>query len=195
MTRPISLGKWSGLQITMSPLAIFSYLAVVALVALVAGAWRSLSWGEAVIAGLATSLAMFVCESLHQWGHSRAARRTGYPMLGIHHFSLFSACLYPVDEPRLPPSVHIRRALGGFWINVLIGLLLGAAALGLWPAGGWLGWVTAFCALWNFFVLGLGALLPIRIPGVLTVDGATILHYWREGRRRPEQGDSDRRQP
>ncbi len=183
MTQPIPLGTWFGLQNTISLWGVLSYLAVVPAAAAVAGAWLSLSWGEALIAGALTSLMMFVCESLHQWGHSRAARRTGYPMLGIHHFSVFSSCLYPGDEPPLPPSTHIRRALGGFWINMLIGLLFGAAALNLWPRGGWLGWVTAFSAVWNFFVLGLGALLPIRIPGLLTVDGATILHYWRESRR------------
>lgn len=179
MTQPISLGTWAGLKITISLWGILSYLLAVPLIAVAAGVWLSLSWSEALIAGALSSLMMFVCDSLHQWGHSRAARRTGYPMIGIHHFSVLSAGLYPSDEPPLPPSLHIRRALGGFWINLLIGLLLGAAALNRWPLGGWLGWVTAFSAFWNFFVLGLGALLPIDIPGVLTVDGATILHHWR----------------
>jgi hypothetical protein len=44
------------------------------------------------------------------------------------------------------------------------------------------GWLVAFTAVYNFFVLGLGALLPIDIPGVFTIDGGTILRYWRERR-------------
>jgi hypothetical protein len=100
-------------------------------------------------------------------------------MIGIHFFSLFSASLYPPDEVSLPSSLHIRRALGGFWINLLIGLLLGAAALNLWSSGGVLGWVTAVNAIWNFFILGLGALVPINLPGILVNDGASLLHHWR----------------
>ncbi len=182
MSRPIHLGAWFGLKITISPWSIVSYLAVVPVVVVVTRLLLSLPVRGALLAGTLTAIMMFLCESLHQWGHSRAARRVGYPMLGIHHFSLFSACLYPADEPPLPPGVHIRRAVGGFWINLLVGLLLAPAAMNLWSAGGVLGWLTASTAFWNFFVLGLGALLPIDIPGVMTVDGGTILHYWREMR-------------
>jgi len=182
MSRPLSLGTWFGLKITISLLSLLSYLAAALGIAALAKMWLSLSLIEAVLAGVLSALSMFVGEMLHQLGHAWAARQTGYPMSGIHNFSLFSACLYPSDEPALPPSLHIRRALGGFWINLLIGLLLGAAAVNLWPAGGLWGWVTAFNAIWNFFVLGLGALLPIDIPGVFTIDGGTILRQWRESR-------------
>lgn len=182
MSRPIGLGAWFGLKVTISPWSIASYLAVAVVAAAVTALFFSLPRGEALLAGALTALMMFLCENLHQWGHSRAARRAGYPMIGVHHFSLFSTCLYPADEPPLPPGIHIRRALGGFWINLLIGLLLAPAAINLWPGGGMAGWLTASTAIWNFFVLGLGALLPIDIPGVLTIDGGTILHYWREMR-------------
>ena len=183
MNQSFRLGTWFGLKMSITPLSVLSYLAVVPLAAGVAGWWGALSVSDALSVGAVSVVIMFVCENLHQWGHSRAARRTGYPMIGVHHFSLFSACLYPLDEPHLPPAIHIRRALGGFWINLLIGLLLGAAALSLWPQGGVAGWVTAISAIWNFFVLGLGALLPIDIPGVFTIDGGTIWRYLREGKR------------
>ena len=64
----------------------------------------------------------------------------------------------------------------------MIGILLAPLAFYLWRRGGVLAWVIAFTAVWNFFVLGLGALTPIDIPGVFTIDGGTILRYWRESR-------------
>ncbi|MBM4422119.1 MAG: hypothetical protein FJ030_01850 [Chloroflexi bacterium] len=184
MSRPINLGTWFGLKFTISLWSIVSYLATALALALVSGLWLALSANDALLAGALSAVMMFLCENLHQWGHSRAARRLGHPMIGVHHFSLFSFCVYPPDEPPLPPSVHIRRALGGFWINLLIGLLLVPASITLWPTGGAIGWLTAFTAFWNGAVLGLGALLPIDIPGVFTIDGGTILRCWREMKRR-----------
>jgi hypothetical protein len=179
LTYPLPLGNRFQLKNTITPFAILSYLAVIPVVAAITIWWRSFSVLEAIIAGILSALIMFVSECVHQYGHAWAARSVGYPMIGLYHFSWFSASIYPKDEPPLPPATHIRRALGGFWINVLIGLVLGVFILWLWPHG-WLGWVLNFAAVYNFFVLGLGALLPIDIPGVFTIDGGTLLHYWRE---------------
>jgi hypothetical protein len=33
----------------------------------------------------------------------------------------------------------------------------------------------------------LGALLPLKIPGGGLNDGGTLVHYWLEGQRKPEQ--------
>lgn len=180
LTHPLPLGNWFQLKITITPLAILSYIVVVPVVAAVTIAWLSLSLFEAIVAGSLSALSMFVFESLHQFGHAWAARSVGYPMIGLHHFSWFSASHYPKDEPPLPPAIHIRRASGGFWVNILFGLIFGVLAIWVWPISPFWGWVTAFTAIYNFFVLGLGALLPIDIPGVFTIDGGTILHYWRE---------------
>jgi len=179
MNQRIPLGRWVGLPLTISPLGIVCYLAVIPLSALGSSLLANLDLVSSLWVGCLVAFSMFIFEWLHQWGHAVAARRTGYPMIGIHFFSLFSASQYPPDEPPLPPILHIRRALGGFWINLLIGLLLGAAALNLWSGGGALGWFTAVNAVWNFFILGLGALVPINMPGVLINDGASLLHYWR----------------
>jgi hypothetical protein len=185
IVQKISLFTLFGLKVTISVFGIVSFLIAVPPIAwLAARPLRvRLTLTQAVLAGTLSAIAMFVFEFIHQWGHAWAAKGVGYPMTGIHWHSWFSSGIYPADGPPLLPSVHIRRALGGFWINVLLGLLLAPPAFYLWPRGGVVAWVIAFTSVWNFFVLGLGALAPIDIPGVFTIDGGTILHYWREIRR------------
>jgi hypothetical protein len=180
LTRPFSLGLWFGLKITITPLAVLNYIAVIIVIEAITLQWPGLSFAEAIFAGILTALAMFISETIHQFGHAWAARSVGYPMRGIYNFSILSASIYPKDEPALPPMIHIRRALGGFWINVLLGVLFWLLAGWLWPTSKLWGWVVGFTAFYNFFVMGWGALLPIDIPGVLTVDGGTILRNWRE---------------
>lgn len=180
MNRKLSLGRWLGLTVTISPLGLGMFLGLIPLSMAGSMLLARLDLGSAAWSGALVALGLFASDWLHQWGHGLAARRTGHPMAGMHFYSLFSASEYPPDDAALPPAVHIRRALGGFWVNLLIGLLLGAAANSLGPAGGGLGWATAVGAFWNFFVLGLGALLPLDIKNVITTDGATILHYLRQ---------------
>jgi len=180
LSYPLPLGTWLQLKITISPLALLLYAAIIPLVAAITRMWLALPASQAIAAGILSMLSMFGFECLHQFGHAWAARSVGYPMIGLHHFSLFSAGLYPKDEPPLPPVTHIRRALGGFWISLLVGLAFGVLALWVWPLSLFWGWIAGFTAAYNFFVLGLGAPLPIDIPGVFTVDGGTILHYCRE---------------
>jgi len=178
----IPLFTLAGLKTTVSPLGLLSLLTMIPLTGWLAAWLLALPLSLAALAGVLSSFLMLVSEWLHQWGHARAAQRVGYPMAGMHFFFIFSASQYPPDEPELPARVHIQRALGGFWVNVLIGALLAPLALWLWPQGGVLAWLAASLAVWNFFILGLGALLPIDIPGVFTDDGGTLLRYWREWR-------------
>ncbi len=190
----ISLGRLFGVRTTFSRLALISYL-VLWLLAAVLSYWLlklPVSW--ALLAALLSALLFFVSEWLHQMGHASAARAVGYPMVGMHFFNVFSASQYPA-EPPLPPATHVRRALGGFWINVVLGLLLLPVALALWPRGGEIlpdsvglaAWLAGFGAFVNLIVLGLGALVPLKIPGGGPNDGATLLHYWLAGRRRQER--------
>jgi len=190
VTRSISLGTLFGLKTTISPLGIAWFLVLIPFFAWVAARALSLSLWDAMVAGSLTTTVMYVSEWLHQLGHSLAARRVGYPMIGVHWGWWLSNSVYPKDEPPLPPRTHIQRALGGFWINLLIGLLLAPLAFYAWPRGGLWAWVAGFTAAWNFFVLGLGALTPIDIPGVFTIDGGTILRYWRES----HKSTNDKRQ-
>ena len=182
MTQTFPLGAWFGLKVSISLFSLICFMVVIPLTALLGRLWLALDPGSAWVAGSFCSLAWFLSDYLHQCGHALAARRVGYPMTGIHFHSVFSASLYPADEPPLPARIHIARALGGFWVNVLIGALLIPAAINLWPMGGVIAWVTAVTAVWNLFILGLGALLPIDIPGVITIDGGTIRRYLRDNR-------------
>src|SRR5205085_11709366 len=130
----ISLGRMLGVQTTVGWAALISSL-VVGLLAAWLSLWLvrlPLSW--ALLAGLLSALLFFVSEWLHQFGHAWAARAVGHPMVGIHFFNVFSSSEYPA-EPPLPPATHVKRALGGFWINILLGLLMLPVALSLWPRG------------------------------------------------------------
>jgi hypothetical protein len=184
MTRPITLFTLFGIATRITPLGLVSTLALVPLLAWLAAQTAngpSLTFWTALGAGALATFLYVISEWLHQMGHARAARATGYPMRGLRYvFAGLSVCEYPPDEPELPAALHIRRALGGFWINVVIGLLLAPYAFFAWVQGGAWGWVLAFTAIVNFVVLGLGALLPIDIPGVFTIDGGTLWRYWRK---------------
>lgn len=188
--RPVTIGRVFGLQTTFTLWFWPSYLAVAVLAAVLAHWVVRLPGGPSIVAGGLSALILLASEWLHQLGHSLAARQVGHPMVGIQFFNLFSASQYPPDEPALPPRLHVWRALGGFWINVVIGLLLLPAALRLWPRGSEIlpptvslaAWLAGFGMFVNLVVLGLGALLPLKIPGGGLNDGGTLLHYWLENR-------------
>lgn len=181
MNKRLPLGRWFGLDLSITPLALLMYAGLALLSLLASAVFARLDALSALWSGLVVAIGMFLSDWLHHYGHSLAARWTGYPMTGMHFYSLFANSLYPPDEPALPAGLHIRRALGGFWVNLLIGLLLGAAANSLGLAGGGLGWATSVLAFLNFFVLGLGALLPLEIKGLAATDGAVILRSLRGG--------------
>ncbi len=180
MLRPIPLFSLLGVQTTITPLGIASFVIAAGGLAGLANAWSGLPVGQALLGGALGALAMFISEWLHQMGHAVAARRTGYPMRAMQFGSLLAVSQYPADEPELPARTHIQRALGGFWINLLIGLFLAPYAFFAAFQGGAVAWAIGFTAFYNGIVLGLGALAPIDLPGVLTTDGATLLRYWRK---------------
>jgi hypothetical protein len=175
-----------GLRVSIAPAGAVSFAALLVVTAWLAGWWLHLSLGAAVLAGVLSALIFFISELLHQLGHAWAASRTGYPMTGIHFFLILAASIYPPNEPELAPRLHVRRALGGFWVNVLVGLLFVPAALALWPRGAeilptlpsLLAWVAAFTAVTNILILGLGSLIPLRLPGGGVTDGGTLLKHW-----------------
>ena len=179
MNRRLPLGRWLGLEVTISPIGIISFLAVVPFSMAISMWLGQIDFGSALWSGFLTAVIFFLSDFLHQYGHALAAKRVEYPMRGMFFFSVFSGSQYPRDEPTLPPATHIRRALGGFWVNVIIGILLGAAANSVW--GSALGWALLISASWNFFILGWGALFPIDIQG-FTTDGATIWKNWQQSR-------------
>jgi hypothetical protein len=191
MRSSVTVGPVLGLTTTLTGPFWIAYGVLAVLAALLARWLVRLPAGYAILAGVLSALLLLVCEWVHQFGHSLAARLVGYPMVGILFFNIFSASLYPPDEPPLPPQTHVRRALGGFWINVIIGLLLLPLALKLWPMGREIlppvaslaAWLAGFGAFANLIVLGLGALVPLKLPGGGLTDGGTLLQYWRPGRK------------
>lgn len=170
MKPEVKLGRVAGLQLSAEPSALISALGLWTLLTMLGAVVIPLPMGSAIVGGLAAMLAHFLSELLHQLGHAWAARRTGYPMTGVRYWFVLGTSLYPPDEPPLPGRIHIRRALGGPPVSILIGLIAGVLTLFV---NGMPGWILAFLAVDNLLVLGLGAFLPLGFT-----DGSTILNWW-----------------
>jgi hypothetical protein len=134
--------------------------------------------GSALLGGLIVVGLHWFSELVHQLGHAWAARRTGYPMIGIRcgALGIFATSLYPPDEPPLPAAVHIRRALGG---PIFSACLSAAAFLAVLVAARgaeamW-GFVLWFFFLENLFVMTLQVFVPLGFN-----DGATIWRWARQ---------------
>jgi len=129
--------------------------------------------GVAILVGLVVLLLHWVGELWHHYGHAWAARRVGYPMIGIRLWFFLGQSLYPKDEPALPGRTHITRALGGplfsFGLSGVAGLLCLAFA-----ENGGVGWgLLLFVCLENLAIFSVGALIPLGFN-----DGTTILNWW-----------------
>jgi hypothetical protein len=121
----------------------------------------------------------------HGLGHAWMAKRAGWPMTGINFWGLFGTTIYPPDEPELPPSVHLRRAVGGPIASFLLGLLTGVPALWLAPKKGLARLLVLFWMGDTFGMRGIGALGPVSFS-----DGPTI-RYW--GKRLLAEREENRR--
>lgn len=179
VNEPVELGEIQGVRITAERSAIVAGVVIWLVSALVGRrVWR-LRPGAAVTGGLVVTLLHFFGELWHQMGHARAARKVGYPMVGIHMWSALGSSIYPADEPELPASVHVARALGGPQASLLLTLLAGAVALLTWPMRSAVSMVTTLFALDNLLVFTLGAFLPLPF---MKTDGSVLLKYGRSRR-------------
>ena len=105
------------LRITVTALAGVSY-AVLALVATVLAAWLAhLSLGPALVAGVLSAVIFFVSEWLHQAGHALAAAWVGYPMRGIHFFSVLSGILFSLSMTSPIKSCELRNEPSAFFVS------------------------------------------------------------------------------
>lgn len=163
-----------GWQFSAKPSALIGTAALLVILLMIGLALIRLTPGEAVIGAVVGTALYWSGETIHQLGHGLAARRVGYPMIGLRYWALVATSLYPPDEPALPGSIHIRRALGGPIISLISTLIWGGVVLMLGGApGSLIWWLTVWALLANLLVFTLGAMLPLS-----WTDGGTILYWW-----------------
>ncbi|MBZ0306557.1 MAG: hypothetical protein K8I82_10865 [Anaerolineae bacterium] len=167
------LGSIGGLNLTYDQTAVIGSMVLWIGLAAAGMVLFDLSLVEGILGGAAAVLLHWLSELLHQAGHARAARKTGYPMTGVHFFLILGRSIYPPDEGNLPGYVHVRRALGGPQLSLLVTVAAGITAAILNPMGGVVAALALFFLLDNLFIFTLGAFLPLGFT-----DGSTIL-YWR----------------
>lgn len=170
--------KLFGLKLTVAPSATLWLLLLWGILTFIPYRLIGLPFAQSLIGAFIALLLHLLSVYWHDFGHALAARSTGYPMTGIHLFSVIAATLYPTDEPPLPAMIHIRRALGGPIASAILSLI----ALVLWwllgdsPIWGQYGDVAslilAFFCLENFVAFTLQVFLPFGFN-----DGAT-LYKW-----------------
>ncbi|MDE3089431.1 MAG: hypothetical protein KGJ80_08600 [Chloroflexota bacterium] len=172
--KAIRLGRLTGLEISAMPSAFLGASALWLVLSGIAIGLLNLPLGEALIGALAAAALHWFSDTLHQLGHARAARRTGYPMSGIRYWGILSACVYPPDESALPAATHIRRALGGPSMSAAVTLAAGVIllALNFAQVGGAAWWLALFFFSENLLVFTLGSFLPLNFT-----DGSTLLHW------------------
>jgi hypothetical protein len=174
------LGTVGGVKITARPSAIVASIALWAVATEVATTYFHASLAAAIVQGLVVTLIHWLSDLLHQLGHAIAARSTGYPMSGLRLWFLFSSSLYPLDEPELAASTHVRRALGGPIMSLIMTVIAGLTAWLMGSAGSPYTWIAVFAFLDNLLVFTLGAFLPLGFT-----DGSTLLRLWRERKAPP----------
>jgi hypothetical protein len=171
----LQLGAVGGLRLSARPSAAFCSLALAALLTALAVVLLRAPLPAAVLGAVLAVALHWFSDIFHHLGHARAARRTGYPMIGVRLWFLLGSSEYPADEPALPAATHIRRALGGPLASLLLTLLAATLALPalllrlpFWE-------VAVFFFLDNLLVFLLGAFLPLGFT-----DGSTLLRWLRK---------------
>lgn len=173
MPAKFELGTYFTLRFTAGRSVIVGLVTVWAITGIWALALLRIPFLEALLGGLICAVGHVLMEVIHQLGHAWAARRTGYPMKGVHLWWLLGRSIYPSNEGDLPGSVHIRRALGGPLISALLSIALAVLALLFRPWDVTPGWMLAFLFLDNLLIFTVGALLPLGFT-----DGSTVLKWW-----------------
>ena len=176
MFQEIRIGKIAGLQVSITPSVIISSLLLWIVLASAAVLWLRANLTQALLVGFIAVVLHWASDLIHHLGHAQAARRTGYPMLGVRFWLLLGTSIYPSDEPKLPAAVHIRRAWGGP-IASLCTTLLGLVFIVMSRQSfGLVFGLALFFFLDNLFVFSLGAMTPMGFT-----DGSTLL-AWRSRR-------------
>ena len=175
MEKAYNIGKISGLRLRVEPLFIVGTIILWMVFSGVGRLMLDLRLTQAIAVGFIAALLYWLSEIVHQLGHAYAARRTGYPMIGIHlgKYLFFGTSLYPANEEPLPAAIHIRRALGGPIFSFAFTIVSGVMALLLYPAKDLVWWVVLFICAINLLVFTIGPFLPLGFT-----DGSTLLKWW-----------------
>ncbi len=172
--RDYSLGTLYGLRLTTRPAFFISTLLTWIVFVAIGLALLNLNLIESLVGGFVAVMLHWATELLHHVGHAWAARRTGYPMTGVRLGFLIGMSLYPHDEPSLPASVHIHRALGGPAASLLLSAVAAILLFVVRALGGIAWWLALFLLLDNFLNV-----LQIFIPLGFN-DGSTLFHWLRK---------------
>jgi hypothetical protein len=163
-----------GFSFSVRPSAILGTILLWGILSWVALQLLSLPLGEALLLGLLATTAHWILDVIHQLGHAWAASRTGYAMIGIRFWWVLSTCLYPSNEPELPKRLHVRRALGGPALSVVVLILAAVWIWLIWPPQRMVEWLIAFILVDDLLTFTLGVFLPLGFT-----DGSTLLRLWR----------------
>ena len=170
--RSIRMGRILGTPITAKGPALISTLILWLVLGAAGYLLLDLSLAAAVGGGLIAAGLHWLSDLLHQLGHVWAARRTGWPMRRLHLHWFLILSFYPRDEPELPASIHVRRALGGVPVSLLLALV-GLLPMLLWQSTSGLPLYLSQFFFWeNLLVFGLGAFLPLGFT-----DGSTLIKW------------------
>ncbi len=173
MNKTWKLGSLAGLTLLAKPSALIATIILWVLFTLIGRKRFKLTVTQALLGGFMATGLHWMSEFWHHFGHAQAAKQTGYPMSGICAHGPIAASLYPPDEPTLPGTIHLKRALGGPIASGILTLVMALVTLALRPIGGVYLIVSTLMFFENLFVFTLGAFLPLGFT-----DGSTILHYW-----------------
>jgi hypothetical protein len=172
-----SLGTLAGLRLTAIPAALLGSIAFY-VIAIGLMAVFNIPIASAALGGVIVVILHWFSELVHQLGHAWAARRTGYPMVGIRFgtYGVLGTSLYPPDEPALPAKIHLRRASGGpifsAWLSAIAFLVILMTSRGVDALWAFISWCFF---LDNFLVMTLQVFIPLGFN-----DGATIWRWIRK---------------
>jgi Zn-dependent protease len=166
-------GRFFGLDIWVHPSTWFTFAILWLILGLVGYFGLRLNAVESIAAGLICTGLHYFSELWHNIGHAIAARRTGYPMVGVVFWAALASSRYPREEPELPARVHITRALGGPAGSGLLALAVGLLLIVFSNLATVPRTVAYFFFIDNLLVFTIGALIPLGFT-----DGGTLVKWW-----------------
>src|SRR5687767_87148 len=117
-------GRAAGLRFTARPSALIGLPVLWVVFTLVALKQLRIALLKACGIAVAVVAGHWLLGMCHHLGHALAASLAGYPMTGIRLWGVIATSVYPADEPELPATIHVRRALGGPIASAVLTLVL-----------------------------------------------------------------------